>query len=466
MNTRPLTYLSLFAGVGGFDLGADKAGWECVAQVEWDKNCQSVLKHRWPNIPKYGDVTDFHANMIPPVDVIVGGFPCQDVSIAGKRAGLGEGTRSGLYQEILRIVKEMRDATANRFPRWVILENVKGLLSVDRGQGFRAVLEDLAATGAYLIEWSLLDSQYFGVPQRRQRVFIAACFDPGVVSRSPDPLFPVSESVPRDFAKGDSSRQELTASVTRSLGSGGADAAHALANLMVPAVADTLGGGSMKRDWPDDTDRMTFVPTTFVKRQRAHSSEDFESWAEGDVAPTVNGFDSGDTRATVAVVDAHNDRVVNNPTTDIVGTLTGGGHPGSYNGQDAYTGLLIPVRERTGDPADDECQNLVIQTPVYGSNWANGGGYGNANEGLGITEEGTGPLPTSQVPTVTRPTGARRLMPLECERLQGWPDNHTAFFADGKPVTDSPRYRMIGNGITANVALWVCQQINRAEQAT
>ena len=100
-----LTYGSLFAGVGGLDLGFDDAGWDCQFQVEWDKHCQEVLKRHWPNVPKYGDVRAVSGNMLPQVDLISFGSPCQDLSVAGKRSGL-EGDRSGLFFEGIRIIRQ------------------------------------------------------------------------------------------------------------------------------------------------------------------------------------------------------------------------------------------------------------------------------------------------------------------------------------------------------------------------
>ena len=105
-----MRYVSLFSGVGGFDLGFDAAGWKCVAQVEWDKDCQQVLARHWPNVPRWGDVSEVCGAELPVADVISFGSPCQDLSVAGKRAGL-DGERSGLFHQAIRIIREMRDAT-------------------------------------------------------------------------------------------------------------------------------------------------------------------------------------------------------------------------------------------------------------------------------------------------------------------------------------------------------------------
>ena len=188
-----LTFGSLFAGVGGFDLGFESAGYDCRFQVEWDKHCQQVLAYRWPDVPRWGDVSEVNGADILPVDVITYGFPCQDLSTAGKRRGL-DGERSHLFFEAVRIIREMREATDGRYPTWTVAENVAGLLNADRGHAMARVMDELADAGAVVIEWATLDAQWFGVPQRRRRVFIASCFDTATAGRCPDPLFPVAES--------------------------------------------------------------------------------------------------------------------------------------------------------------------------------------------------------------------------------------------------------------------------------
>ena len=158
-----LTFGSLFAGIGGFDLGLERAGMVCKWQVEIDPFCQKVLKKHWPEVARYSDVREVGQHNLEPVDVICGGFPCQDVSLAGKRAGL-EGKRSTLWGEYARIIRELR-------PRWVVAENVRGLFSSDGGQFFANILRDLAECG-YDAEWDVLPAAAFGAPHIRERVFI------------------------------------------------------------------------------------------------------------------------------------------------------------------------------------------------------------------------------------------------------------------------------------------------------
>ncbi len=165
-----LTGVSLFAGVGGFDLAMERNGVKVVAAVEIDKKCQEVLAHRFPSTKLFDDVTTvkgsdlIESGFVPSRGIITGGFPCQDLSVAGKRAGLA-GARSGLFWEIARIVEETQT-------EYAILENVPGLLSSNGGADFAVVLGTMADLG-YSVAWRVLDAQYFGVPQRRKRVFIA-----------------------------------------------------------------------------------------------------------------------------------------------------------------------------------------------------------------------------------------------------------------------------------------------------
>ena len=253
------TYGSLFAGVGGFDMGFDNAGYECRFQVEWDKNCQAILSKHWPDVPKWSDVRDVHGAEIPPVDVLIFGSPCQDLSVAGKRAGL-DGERSGLFFEAMRIIKEMRDATGNAFPRIVVWENVVGALNSNGGADFGAVLDKMAETGAVDIEWAVLDAQYFGVPQRRRRVFVVAIFDSSIAEHCPNPLLPVSEGVRGDSKKGRKKGKDAASEVAaclRSGGSGGVPSSrgeHLVIDSEVPNPEEQLSFTSMNFGGWDETE--------------------------------------------------------------------------------------------------------------------------------------------------------------------------------------------------------------------
>ena len=160
---------SLFSGIGGFDIGLERAGFEITFQCEIDKFCRRILQRHWPGVPHHENIKELHATDIPSSDVWAGGFPCQDVSLArmGARAGL-RGKRSGLFYDFARLVGEAR-------PRVVLLENVAGLLSSHRGRDFGIVIGTLAELG-YSVGWRLLNSKNFGVPQSRQRIYIVGCY--------------------------------------------------------------------------------------------------------------------------------------------------------------------------------------------------------------------------------------------------------------------------------------------------
>ena len=213
--------LSLFSGVGGFDMGLENAGMETVFQCEWDKHANSILHRHWPDVPKWDDVSTLTGKHIlanaPVVDVVAWGSPCQDLSVAGKRAGL-EGGRSGLFHEGIRIIKELQEESNGQYPRISIWENVVGALNSNRGADFGVILDEMAEAGALVIEWAVLDAQYFGIPQRRRRVFVIAIFDPVLASRCPSPLLPVAESLPGHLAKGKPKRQSAARTLTEGTG--------------------------------------------------------------------------------------------------------------------------------------------------------------------------------------------------------------------------------------------------------
>ena len=250
------TAVSLFAGVGGFDLALERAGITVVASVEWDKNAQNVLKRRFPNSTIFGDIQGvtgeqlIQAGFDPSNGIITGGFPCQDLSVAGKRAGLA-GARSGLFWEICRLLDETRTQT-------FILENVPGLLSSNNGRDMAVVIEALVERG-YRIAWRVLDAQYFGVPQRRRRVFIVGCL--GDSGRSPEEILAIAEGRAGYLAKSNAKGKDASTGITTSAGIGGAV------------------GNFELYDFPDES----VSPT--LSSQRAH---DTMTWWDGsDIADTI-----------------------------------------------------------------------------------------------------------------------------------------------------------------------------------
>jgi len=163
MTENKLTSFDLFTGYGGFTLALERNGIKSVGFSEIDKYASMVLKYHWPNIKNWGDITKIKTEELPNFDILTFGFPCQTFSIAGKRKGF-EDLRGQLIYEVIRILRDKQ-------PRFFIGENVKGLLSHNKGQTIEIILEELCEVG-YAIDFEVLNAKDFGVPQNRQRVFI------------------------------------------------------------------------------------------------------------------------------------------------------------------------------------------------------------------------------------------------------------------------------------------------------
>ena len=198
MKTK-LTLGSLFDGSAGFPLGGLFSGIDPLWASEIEPFPIRVTTKRLPFIKHLGDISSIHGDEIAPVDIITFGSPCQDMSVAGKRDGLG-GSRSSLFYEAVRIIKEMRSATDGKYPRYIVWENVPGAFSSNKGEDFRAVLEEICKIkdesvsvpmsakwqnagnimgDDYSVAWRLFDAQFWGVPQRRKRIYLVADFAGG-----------------------------------------------------------------------------------------------------------------------------------------------------------------------------------------------------------------------------------------------------------------------------------------------
>lgn len=422
------TFGSLFAGVGGIDIGFDNAGgWECKFQVEWDKHCQETLKYHWPEVPKWGDVSDVNGAELPPVDLITFGSPCQDLSLAGKRAGMVEGSRSNLFFEATRIIKEMRNATGNVSPRWAIWENVQGAFSSNNGDDFEAVIQKMVDIGGHHVEWHCVDAQFFGVPQRRRRVFVIACFDSAILSRGGQEVLPVSEGRRRNTSARNSKRKALAATLGESID----PSSQQSIDEQLPWAAGST----------DDDVLTTSVTSKWHKGTGGPSgSEHYNLVVEPFV---IDGTRVGGAGHAVAYT-----------TADVVGTLQARDYKGIGNQYVAENKLIIekdiaPTLRSGGDGGVPSSRGEHLIVEAYDEyNDALGG---NIHQALRAgTKESTGVLTDMVV---------RRLTPIECERLMGWPDNHTLHRADGKQNSDTTRYKMCGNGVASPVAQWIAEHI-------
>ena len=236
-NKMTLTLGSLFDGSGGFPLGGVIAGITPKWAAEIEPFPIMVTSVRFPNMTHLGNISEVSGSEIEPVDIITFGSPCQDMSVAGKREGLG-GNRSGLFYEAIRIIKEMREATNGKYPRYIVWENVPGAFSSNKGEDFRAVLTEICKVKeadvsvpkpskwenagrimgeGFSIAWRLLDAQYWGVPQRRQRIYLVADFDGGSAGKI---LFE-SEGLSGYSAQGFKSWQNAANGITEGIGETG-----------------------------------------------------------------------------------------------------------------------------------------------------------------------------------------------------------------------------------------------------
>lgn len=289
MSENRLTMASLFDGSGGFPLAAAISGIEPIWASEIEPFPIRVTTRRFPNMKHYGDVSKIDGAKVPPVDIITFGSPCQDLSVAGKRAGLEDGLRSNLFYQAVRIIKEMRKETHGKYPRWAIWENVPGAFSSNDGEDFKSVLETminvkneqqpisisrpnkwedagLILGRDYSVAWRVLDAQYWGVAQRRRRIFLIA-----------------------DFAGGSAGKILFESDGVSGYSSQGFRAWQRLANSAENGVGETS--------------RDAVKLNVFVKTARATSSEEISKWEEKEVANTLNTFDRGDTRCNEMVVE-------------------------------------------------------------------------------------------------------------------------------------------------------------------
>lgn len=315
-----LTYLSTFSGIGGLDLGFDRAGMTCVGQVEIDKHARAILDRHWPGVPKHDDITTAkewasERGLVGRVDVVAGGAPCQDLSVAGRREGF-EGSRSVLVLEMVALAAHVQ-------ADWIVYENVPGLLSSNQGRDLGVLILALADAGFPYVEWRVLDSRYFGVAQRRRRVFlVAGTADP---RRSPVLL-------EREGSRGNSApvvAQGALPSTGAAAGLRGRRWSGAASGAELAAPLASLTGGVRS----SDVENATFV----IERERESRRLERGQRRDGTVREVEQGLERPRRRR------APQPRHL--AITDVVGTLSGGAHPGGFNGQDAYTGQLVIVHE-------------------------------------------------------------------------------------------------------------------------
>lgn len=481
-------FISLFSGCGGIDLGMEQAGHECVAQVEWDKNAAGVLKHRWPNVPLFCDVSKVSADDLPDCDFITYGFPCQDVSQAGLRKGL-DGKRSGLFFEACRIIKQLAERAIRRGGvgggRFIaVAENVKGLLSSGDGYDFARCIRELHNIGASEVGWSVLDSQFFGVPQRRKRVFLVADFG----GESTSEILAITESLPGHPPPSREAGKGTAGDATKSVGEGGTIAESDIVGTLSDGAH--MGGGLNGQgaytgrimavqsvDWYNQTTNPNINHTlgvggdvpgvieqkeTYCLQGGGETSQSSQgSGVNKDVAFTLNGLDKHGVayeQEGIAFEPRSADgepRITGNIKEVVSPTLNcmGGGQrePSVVTSQQGGEGVGVATY-------DNKAIGEIVDSEVSGTITSNTGGGGETQNPAFVRENLT----------------VRRLTPIECERLQGFPDNWTSekmelilegneWKATGKVVkqADGPRYKAMGNAVTVNVAEYLGKQIGK-----
>jgi len=468
-------FISLFAGVGGFDLGMEQAGHECVAQVEWDKNAAGVLKHRWPNVPLFCDVSKVSADDLPDADFITYGFPCQDLSVAGKREGL-DGKRSGLFYEATRLIRELR--TRGCGLRFAVAENVGGLFSADDGVALARCIRELLDSGACETGWRLLDSQYFGVAQRRKRVFIVSDFG----GESCDQILAITESLPGHPAPSREAGKGTAGDATGSVGEGEQDIVGTLCN------ADHKGAGNQYVNDNKLIVEQKAIPihdmATRHAGKRGEKSDGKGNGLgvgqEGDPSPTLT---KGDHHAVVS----WNGDTTPKASEDVSVTLRSqqGGEGVGVAFQKSELRLKDKIELKQISPTlkaetkQGDTEVNVLQggegVGVAHSFYPTAGREFPLEKELSLTVKCGSSLGIPSPPGVLKENlTVRRLTPIECERLQGFPDNWTSekmelilegneWKATGKVVkqADGPRYKAMGNAVTVNVAEWIGKQIGK-----
>lgn len=520
--TAPLAFLELFAGAGGLSMGLERAGMVCVGHAEINPHARAVLRYRWPDVPLEGDVSALDGARYRGIDVLTGGSPCQDLSIAGKRRGLA-GARSSLFHQQARIWNESGAP-------YLLWENVPGALSSNNGADFAVVLGTLvgapiavpkdgwgsagvAAGPSAVAAWRVLDLQHFGPPQRRARVFVLAARAGGV---DPAEVLALSEGVcghpsPRDqqregAARGvpagarGGDRDALTFEpryFTRDNKTGGAPTDTPTLTASVSKAGDAVPH-VLAVNISDAEARLSEVLGTLDHRTRNGSGAQMQAVlafhqkqtpiTDREVSPalgtTTDGmgvlaFDPLNHDASAAVTHALRSNAsctvgpVVTVTGDVTHALTHEGADASEDGTGRGTPIVVPMmfdRQSASEYSDAQGMAptlvsrdakdhgaVVVPTLSVGAHAAAPGlnGQDQVEHAAALMRAGVG-----------RP---RRLMPIECERLMAWPDDHTRWGVDEQGGTyelkDTPRYQLCGNGVGSDCTAWIGERLVAAVAA-
>ena len=402
-----MRYISTFSGIEAASCAWEELGWEPVAFSEIEPFPCAVLEHHYPDVPNLGDITQIDwTPYAGTVDLVVGGSPCQSFSIAGNRGGLQD-ERGWLMFEYVRAVREIR-------PRYFVWENVPGALSSEGGAAFGQLLREMDELG-YGLAWRVLDAQFFGVAQRRRRVFLVGCLDSsgcraGEILFEPETLrwnLGSSKQKRKELAEHPGSRPPVTLKLrhTGSECTGGGSGP-----LMQIDVSATLA---------THQDQTLFQPVVYDTTQ-INSKENGCNPQPGD--PCHPLCSTAHPPLLICATDTQTNSAIDG---EVCGTLT---------------------RRMHKDPPVVTCLNPGVYQTLYSH------GSGGPDSGAVLQSSGSEYI-------------VRRLMPVECERLQGFPDGWTDVEYKGKPAKDTPRYKSIGNSMAVPEMLWIGKRIEEVDAA-
>ena len=426
MSTK-INQLDLFSGIGGFHLGFERAGYEVTSYFsEIDKHAVAVYQHKFKDATYVGSVTDVRGADLPNIDLITFGSPCQDFSLAGKRKGM-DGERSSLILEAIRLITECQ-------PRAFVWENVKGTFSSNDGEDFAAILQAFSNIGGYRLEWQLLNTSWF-LPQNRERIYLVG------YSTTPTGdwggVFPIGEEPGKD--NGIPRQQGNTCTLTTRYGADGNGSYITKRKQYAQEIEPLKIKVANKKGYQEAVDGdaiRLYQPNSETQRGRvgkgvAHTLE--TTGQQGVVQPVQIGQSSQ--------TFAHKS-----------GTLIG------EDGQDAFT-------IRSSNPNGVKVEQPYYQDIEIGDIRYDEGGFRPRKNGIAPALVGSNDksgTPNCSILKNNSTYRIRRLTPIECERLQGFPDNHTEYgIYDGevKKMSNTQRYKQCGNAVTVDVVKAVAEQL-------
>ena len=443
--------LSVCSGIGCETVAWKPLGWETVAFSEIDPQAVAVLRHHYPEIPVHGDFTTLKGAEFGPIDLLVGGTPCQSFSVAGLRGGLDD-DRGNLALQFCRLADRAR-------PRWIVWENVPGVLSSNEGRDFGSFLGALGELG-YGYAWRTLDAQFIrveshprAVPQRRRRIIVVGHLGDW---RPPVAVLLEPESMRRDSPPRRETGPAASALTGSGVGTCGADDNQAQSGHLVAYGRGVVGGpletaGALT----SRNQRIDFEVETFICQEHPVASE---------AAPPLTSNPYGDHESREGLLVSHSLR---SEGFDASEDGTGRGTP--LVPFDAAQAIAFSSKDHGADAI--EGVSPTLRAMPHDQIHPNGGGQ----VAVAMQGNATRPIIGDEVaPTMDQKTGkvsvmidnmvVRRITPLEAERLMGLPDSYSAIDWKGKPLADGPRYRLIGNGIAINKLSWIGQRIQLFEE--